>query len=286
MNQSKVRQFMPNIIKTNSPAVMGIINMSPDSFYTGSRCLSEDEFEVKFAKMLEDGASIIDIGACSTRPGSIPIAEEEEWELLKPALKKVLRVFPASVISIDTFRANIVERAFDFVGDLIINDISAGEDDSQMLQTAARLELPYIAMHKRGSPLNMQNMCDYKNVTLEVKEYLSNFVVRAQEAGIKEIVLDPGFGFAKNREQNYQLLDNLGVLKIKNNEGKPYPILVGLSRKSMIHKSLSITPEEALSATCALELVALLNGADILRAHDVKEAVQMVKLYELIVQNR
>lgn len=286
MNQSKVRQFMPNIIKTETPTVMGIINMSPDSFYSGSRCLSEDEFELKFAKMLEDGASIIDIGACSTRPGSIPIAEEDEWELLKPALKKVLRVFPWSVISIDTFRANIVERAFDFVGDLIINDISAGENDSKMLKTAARLELPYIAMHKRGTSLNMQNMCDYNNVTLEVKEYLSNFVIKAQEAGIKEIVLDPGFGFAKNSQQNYQLLNNLQTLKINNDQGKTYPLLVGLSRKSMIHKSLSISPEEALPATCALELTALLNGADIIRAHDVKEAVQMINLYKLLNQNR
>lgn len=277
---------MPNIIKTESPVVMGIINMSPDSFYSGSRCLSEEEFETKFAKLIDQGASIIDIGACSTRPGSVPIAEEDEWELLKPALKIVLRVFPWSVISIDTFRANIVERVFDFVGDLIINDISAGEEDSQMLKTAARLELPYIGMHKRGTPKNMQSMCNYNNVTLEVKEYLSNFVLRAQEAGIKEIVIDPGFGFAKNIEQNYQLLDNLNALKIKNKEGNPYPLLVGLSRKSMIHKALSIDPEEALPATCALELTALLNGADILRVHDVKEAVQMIKLYKLIVQNR
>lgn len=286
MNHSKVRQFMPNIIKTETPSVMGIINLSPDSFYSGSRCLTEDEFEKKFATMLEDGASIIDIGACSTRPGSIPIAEEDEWELLKPALKKVLRVFPWAVISIDTFRANIVERAFDFVGDLIINDISAGEDDTEMLATAARLELPYIAMHKRGTSLNMQSMCDYKNVTLEVKDYLSNFVKKAENTGIKEIVLDPGFGFAKNRDQNYQLLNNLQDLKIKSSQGKAYPILVGLSRKSMIYKSLSITPEEALPATSALQLTALINGADIIRAHDVKEAAQMIKLYKLLNQNR
>jgi len=277
---------MPNIIKTKTPTVMGIINMSPDSFYSGSRCLNEDEFELKFAKMLEDGASTIDIGACSSRPRSIPIAEEDEWELLKPALKKVLRVFPSSVISIDTFRANIVERAFDIVGDFIINDISAGENDSKMLNTAARLELPYIAMHKRGTSLNMHNMCDYNDVTIEVKEYLSNFVKKAQELGIKEIMLDPGFGFAKNIQQNYQLLNNLQNLKINNSEGKACPLLVGLSRKSMIYKSLSISPEESLPATCALELTALLNGANIIRAHDVKEAVQMINLYKLLNQNR
>lgn len=277
---------MLNIIKTKYPAVMGIINMSPDSFYSGSRCLSEELFEKRFASMLEDGASIIDIGACSTRPHSIPIPEEEEWERLKPALKKVLRVFPKSVISIDTFRANIVERAFDFVGDFIINDISAGEDDPNMLKMAAKLELPYIAMHKRGTPQNMQDKCDYNNVTLEVKEYLSNFAKKAQEIGIKEIVLDPGFGFAKDINQNYELLNNLNNFKIKNSQGENCPILVGLSRKSMIYKSLSILPEDALPATSALELIALINGADIIRAHDVKEATQMIKLHKLLNQNR
>ncbi len=286
MNESKVRQFMPNIINTETPIVMGIINMSPDSFYSGSRCLSEEEFELKFAKMLEDGASIIDIGACSTRPGSIPITEEDEWDLLKPALKKVLRVFPSSVVSIDTFRASIVERAFDFIGDIIINDISAGEDDTEMLKTVARLELPYIAMHKKGTPKNMQDMCEYNNVTLEVRDYLSSFVKRALDTGVKEIVLDPGFGFAKNINQNYELLNNLNMLKIDNGKGASYPLLVGLSRKSMIHKPLFITAQEALPATCALELTALLNGADIIRAHDVKEAAQMIKLQTLIAQNR
>lgn len=277
---------MLNNIKTETPQVMGIINMSPDSFYPGSRCLNENEFENRFATMIEDGASIIDIGACSTRPHSIPISEEEEWERLKPALKKVLRVFPQSLISIDTFRANIVERAFDFVGDFIINDISAGEDDPKMLKMAAKLELPYIAMHKRGTPQNMQYKCDYKNVTMEVKEYLSSFAKKAEEIGIKEIVLDPGFGFAKDINQNYQLLNNLSELKIKNKKGENYLLLAGLSRKSMIYKSLSISPEEALPATSALELTAILNGANIIRAHDVKEAMQMIKLYKLLTQNR
>lgn len=270
------------MILKDTPKVMGIINMSPDSFYSGSRCLSEDEFEQKCAHMLSQGADIIDIGAYSTRPGAEEVSEEEEWELLKPALKKILRVFPASVISIDTFRSSIVERSFDFVGDFIINDISAGEDDPEMLKMAAKLELPYIAMHKKGTPQTMQDMCHYEDVTREVTDYFLHFVKKAKDIGIKEIVIDPGFGFAKNADQNYTLLNNLSSLKIEDNQGGYYPILAGISRKSMIYKTLSITPEEALNATSALHLLALINGADILRVHDVKEAKEVVKLYEII----
>lgn len=265
---------------------MGIINMTPDSFYSGSRCRGEDEFEKKCAEMLEDGADIIDIGACSTRPGSDLISEEEEWDRLKPALKKILRVFPQAVISIDTFRSAIVERAFDFVGDFIINDISAGEDDTQMLAMAARLELPYIGMHKRGTPADMQDRCMYNNVVEEVKEYLDCFVERALSMGIKEIITDPGFGFSKTIEQNYKLLNSLEYIKSTTPKGDKYPILAGLSRKSMVYKPLSIAPEESISATTALNLTALNNGANILRVHDVKEAKQAVTLYNLIKDNR
>ena len=265
---------------------MGIVNMSPDSFYEGSRCIGGDEFEIRAQRLIEEGASIIDIGACSTRPGSLYIPEEEEWDLLKPALKRVLRVFPQITISVDTFRSQIIERAFDFVGDLIINDISAGEEDPLMLETAARLELPYIAMHKRGTPATMQQNCNYNNVVEEVREYLVNFVYRATEAGIREIVVDPGFGFAKNIDQNYKMLHNLERFKIDIPNGKQTPLLVGLSRKSMIYKFLEIEPGESLSATSAIHMAALLGGADILRVHDVKEAVQIVKLYQKISQNQ
>ncbi len=277
---------MPNIIKSDYPQVMGIINMSPDSFYPGSRCLSEKEFELKFSSMLKEGADIIDIGACSTRPGSQYVTEEQEWELLKPALKVVLRIFPQSVISIDTFRSSIVERAYDFVGDFIINDISAGEEDPDMMQMAARLELPYIAMHKRGTPDTMQQLCNYPDVVNQVKSYLKEIVAKAEAAGIKELVLDPGFGFAKDMNQNYQLLNNLNQFKYDSKAGTTYPLLIGLSRKSMIYKYLEIDPNEALSATCALELTALINGANIIRAHDVLEASQMVKLYKIISKNK
>ncbi|MDD4639685.1 MAG: dihydropteroate synthase, partial [Bacteroidales bacterium] len=261
------------MLKTDKPLVMGIINLSPLSFYGESTCLTEEEFVSRFEKMLKDGADIIDIGACSTKPGLKSIPAEQEWNLLKPALKRVLRDFPYAEISLDTFRSEIVERAFDFVGDFIINDISAGEDDPQMLGMAARLELPYIAMHKRGTPETMQQMCNYTNVTEEVRDYFLDFTSRAENIGIKEIIIDPGFGFAKSVEQNYQLLRNLKRLAFNSPlSGKKYPILAGISRKSMIYKFLETSPEESLHATSALNLQALINGADILRVHDVKEA--------------
>jgi len=268
------------MLKTDGPLVMGIINLSPLSFYSGSSCVTEEEFVTRFEMMLKDGADIIDIGACSTRPGLKSISAQEEWELLKPALKRVLRDYPSSEISIDTFRSGIVERAYDFVGDFIINDISAGEDDVNMLGTAARLELPYIAMHKRGTPENMQTFCNYENVTEEIREYFVEFTSRAESAGIKEIIIDPGFGFAKNTDQNYELLRSLNRLKITPPSGKgSYPLLVGISRKSMIYKYLEISPEESLHATSALNLQALINGADILRVHDVKEAKEIIKIF-------
>jgi dihydropteroate synthase len=271
---------MITIDKINRPMVMGIINLNADSFYEGSRCITDGEFCTRYEKLLEEGADIIDLGACSTRPGSVPVSEEEEWERLKPALKRVLRDYPASEISIDTFRSSIVMRAFDFVGDFIINDISAGEDDAQMLKIAAQLELPYIAMHKRGTPENMQTLCQYDDVTKTVREYFEDFISRATEKGIKDIIIDPGFGFAKNIEQNYKLLRELGNLKIGiNGESGNYPILVGLSRKSMIYKLLEKDPADVLHATSALNLVALINGASILRVHDVKEACEIVRIF-------
>ena len=272
---------MITIDKISGPLIMGIINLNDDSFYEGSRCSTDEEFCLRYEKLLTEGADIIDLGACSTRPGSIPVSEEEEWERLKPALKRVLLNYPDSEISIDTFRSSIVLRAFDFVGDFIINDISAGEDDPDMLKMASRLELPYIAMHKRGTPDNMQTMCNYDNVTETVRKYFEDFVVRAADAGIKDIIIDPGFGFAKNLDQNYKLLRELGSLKIeRGNSGKYYPILAGLSRKSMIYKLLDKEPSDVLHATSALNLTALINGASILRVHDVKEASEIVRIYK------
>lgn len=277
---------MINLIKEPYPLVMGIINMSPDSFYGGNCCTNEEQFEAMAHRFLEEGATILDVGACSTRPGAQEISIEKEWELLKPALKKILRAVPHATISLDTTKAEIVERTYDFIGDFIINDISAGEGDPQMLSTAARLELPYIAMHMRGTPQNMQNLCNYDDVVTEVANYLRDFVNRAYEIGVKEIIVDPGFGFAKNLNQNYAMLANLEKFKIETPEGNNCPILVGLSRKSMIYRHLGITANEALSATSALHMAALINGAQIIRVHDVKEAAQIIKLYKLLLQNR
>lgn len=265
---------------------MGIINLSHDSFYPGSRSLTQEDFEKRYGDMLVEGADIVDIGACSSRPGSTPVEEEIEWELLKPALKIILRLFPHSTFSLDTFRSSIVERAYDFVGDFIINDISSGEDDSEMIPMAARLELPYIAMHKKGTQQTMQNLCQYEDIVKEVAEYFRLFVQKATQAGIKEIIVDPGFGFAKNLDQNYQLLNNLNSLKPHKEDGTNYPLLAGISRKSMIYRLLERTPDEVLSATSALNLLALVNGADILRVHDVKEAREIITLYKTITKNR
>ncbi len=268
------------MINYDEPKVMGIINVNPDSFYAESRCINDEQLIKKFEQMLEEGADIIDIGACSTRPGLKSISLEQEWEYLKPALRLVLKRYPSSEISIDTFRSDIVERSYDFIGDFIVNDISAGEDDPGMLEKVGKLELPYIAMHKRGTPENMQQFCDYDNVVEDIRNYFMDFIPKAKNAGIKNLILDPGFGFSKNIDQNYELLTGLEKFKIQSGDsGKFYPILVGISRKSMIYRFLEISPEDSLTATSALHLQALIHGADILRVHDIKETKQIVKLF-------
>lgn len=322
----------------NMPVVMGIINVNEESFYSASRCSSLQSFSRQLEQMLSSGAGIIDIGACSTRPGSTPITLDQEWKLLKEPLEHIAKsglcaaapgVCPPR-ISIDTFRSEIVRRAYDTIGDFIVNDISAGEDDPQMLPVVGRLGLEYIAMHKRGTPSTMQQLCDYpRGVVQEVAEYFLKFEKRAAECGIGNYIVDPGFGFAKSVEQNYELfmgmpqlmdivsgdatqsdhtpagINSIGNISNGGNTGKCGSIsngssnsscsnargisssnrrrlLVGISRKSMIYKPLGITPESSLCATAALNLQALMLGADILRVHDVKEAVECVKLYKLL----
>ncbi len=287
---------------------MGIVNLTDNSYFASSRCLGSDgtpDLErtmERVAAMVQEGADIIDIGACSTRPGSDPVGEAEEWKRLEPVLRAVWGRFPGVDVSIDTYWASVAQRAWELqqdvaagtgeaaeggrraaaaddatevpqaVGQLIINDISAGEDDPQMLPTVARLELPYIAMHKRGTPKTMQSLCDYGDVTEEVLQYFRDFGARADSLGIKDWVLDPGFGFAKTIEQNYQLLRDLHRF---SELGRP--ILVGVSRKSMIYRKFGITPEEALPQTQVLHYAALERGASILRVHDVAEAVRTVR---------
>ena len=265
---------------------MGIINVNNESFFSGSRLTAAQEVLSRIGQMVSQGASIVDLGACSTRPGSTPVSLEQELEYLKGVLELVARENLSGVkISIDTFRSDIVRRAHDIVGEFIVNDISAGEDDPCMLSTVGELGLPYIAMHKRGTPSTMQQMCDYPNGVVEaVTDYFKDFEARAAACGIKEYIMDPGFGFAKNMEQNYTLFKGMPQMKseIAGFAGVERKLLVGISRKGMIWKPLGITPDEALCGTCAMNLQALLLGADIIRVHDVAEAVQCVKLWECL----
>jgi len=256
---------------------MGIVNLTDDSYYASSRCLEVSSALGRIGTMISEGADIIDIGACSTRPGSLPVGEEEEWNRLKPVLLAVRKEYPSVTISIDTYWSSVVRKAYDLTGSFIVNDISAGEDDPAMLETVGRLGLTYVAMHKRGNPVTMQSMTDYANVTEEVIRYFDDFSVKASQTGIKDWILDPGFGFAKTIDQNYELLRNLSRFK---SAGRP--VLVGVSRKSMVYKKFGITPEESLPATQVLHLHALSSGADILRVHDVAEARRTVEIYRMV----
>ena len=260
--------------------IMGIVNLTDDSYFAQSRCGSVDAVLKRTHQMVRDGADIIDVGACSSRPGSAAVGPDVEWSRLRPALEAMKSHFPDVRISVDTCFSSVVERVHDLIGDFIVNDISAGEDDPLMLQTVAGLGLEYVAMHKRGTSLTMQSLTDYVDVTEAVASYFNEFAVRAEEAGLKEWILDPGFGFAKTLEQNYQLLNDLDVIKDKV-PGSPR-VLVGMSRKSMIYKPLELQPDDVLSATQAVHMAALMKGADILRVHDVKEAAQTVKLYQFL----
>lgn len=279
--------------KKDIPQVMGIINVNEESFFSGSRFTAAGEIERQIELMITQGASILDLGACSTRPGSTPVTMEQEWEYLHVALEVVGKKFlgvrniygEEMKFSIDTFRSGIVRRSYDIIGDFIVNDISAGEDDGQMLPAVGELGLPYIAMHKKGTPDTMQQMCHYpEGVVAEVIRYFKEFEQRASQYGITEYIIDPGFGFAKNLEQNYTLFKGMPQLEeeILLYSGKRRRLLVGISRKGMIWRPLGITPEEALCGTSALNLQALMLGADIIRVHDVKEGVQCVKLWQCL----
>lgn len=264
-------------------SIMGIVNLTEDSYFAQSRCTDVDAALVRISSMLEEGADIIDIGACSSRPGSVQIGADAEWERIEPVLKAVKETFPHVALSIDTVWASVVRRSHALVGEFMVNDISAGEDDPDMLPTVGSLSLPYVAMHKRGNPADMQHLASYDDVVEDVFDYFMDFSSRAESCGISGWILDPGFGFAKTVEQNYQLLSGISRFKdIKDNDGEAVRILVGISRKSMIYRYLDIAPEDALPATQVLHLAALQGGADILRVHDVAEAVRTLKLYRAL----
>lgn len=266
------------LIVFDKPKVMGILNLTPNSFYDGGSYSSVSDALKKVEKMLSEGADFIDIGAYSSKANAEFVSSEEEMQRLIPVLKEIVKNFPQAIISIDTFRAEVAKKAID-VGASIINDISGGLLDEKMFDEVAKAHVPYILMHMRGTPQDMQQFTVYEDVTKEVALYFSKRIALAIEKGIKDIIIDPGFGFAKTLDQNYELMKNLSFLKNLN-----FPILSGISRKSMIYKYLEISPEDALNGTTALNMFSLINGANILRVHDVKEAVECVKLYNKLYE--
>ena len=258
------------------PQIMAIVNVTNDSFFDGGRFTGEDAIAARVSQVVEEGAAIVDIGGYSSRPNATDVSIEEEWLRVKSGLSVVRRLAEDVAVSIDTFRAEVARRAVEEFGEVIINDISAGEIDPDIIDVAVKYRLPYVAMHMRGTPQTMLSMTDYpRGVTEEVCDYFQERVAYLRERGVEQIVLDPGFGFAKTIEQNYELLAGLNRLCDLG-----YPVLAGLSRKSMIYKVLDVTPAEALNGTTALNWEALRQGATILRVHDVREAAETVKLFE------
>lgn len=264
------------LVSLEQPIVMGIINCTPDSFYAGSRLINTDEIVAKAMAMFQAGATILDIGGQSTRPGSNIVPAFIETERVLPTIKAIKTALPEALISIDTFYASVAQAAID-AGAVMINDISGGQYDAEMLQTAAMNKVPYICMHLKGTPQTMQNETNYDNLLTEITDYFILRLEACKKAGITDVILDPGFGFAKNINQNFYLLQNLGIFKMLGR-----PVLAGLSRKSFIYKTLHITADEALNGTTAMQTIALLNGANILRVHDVKEAAETVKLIGML----
>ncbi|HLG38134.1 MAG TPA: dihydropteroate synthase [Chitinophagaceae bacterium] len=256
----------------DKPVVMGIINATGDSFYPGSRHMGADAIAVQAEKMLEEGAAILDIGGQSTRPGSEMISAEEELKRVIAGIAAVHKRFPKAIISIDTFYSKVAKEAV-AAGASIINDISAGSMDEKMIDTAASLHVPYVLMHMKGVPKTMQQSAQYENVTREVLDFFIKKLAELRQAGISDIIIDPGFGFGKTIEHNFELLRNLPVFKVLE-----CPLLLGISRKSTVYKTLGITAEEALNGTTVLNTIGLMNGANILRVHDVKEAREAIQL--------
>ena len=260
------------LIDLNTPKVMGILNVTPDSFYDGGHYRDETAILNKAETMLKEGATFIDLGAYSSKPNAESVSETEELQRIVPIVKLLVEKFPNIILSIDTFRSDVAKQCIEF-GAAIINDISAGRLDDKMIKTVASLNVPYIMMHMRGTPQTMQQKTDYENILKDILFYFSERIAIARQSGIKDIIIDPGFGFAKTLEQNFELLNKLEGFKIAD-----LPLLVGISRKSMIYKTLQNTPNEALNGTTALNMVALQKDASILRVHDVKEAMECVKL--------
>jgi len=266
-----------NLIDLTIPKVMGILNVTPNSFYDGGKYANDKALLNQAAKMLEEGATFIDIGAYSSKPSAEFVSEADEIARLVPAVQLILQHFPETLISVDTFRAKVAKAALE-AGACIVNDIAAGGLDEQMMQTVADFQVPYIMMHMKGNPQTMQSLAQYNNITKEVLFYFSEKIALARSFGINDLIIDPGFGFAKTTEQNFELLANLELF-----DRLELPILVGVSRKSMIYKTLETTAEFALNGTTVLNTIALQKGSNILRVHDVKEAIECVKLHQSLM---
>ena len=274
LEKSKYINAGGRLIDLEIPRVMGILNITPDSFYKGSRVTTEKDILAAASKMMDEGADILDIGGYSTRPGADEIPSEEEGNRVFKAVRLISRELPEAIIAVDTFRSDIASEAVLGCGAHIINDISGGEADSRMLSVVEKLNVPYIMQHMKGKPRTMQDNPVYDDVVADILKWFSGKILRLRSAGVKDIIVDPGFGFGKTVEHNFTLLRRLGEFSVTG-----LPLLVGLSRKSMISKTLEISADEALNGTTILNTIALANGADILRVHDVKEAVQAVKLH-------
>ena len=262
------------LLAIDKPLVMGIINTTPDSFYDGSRKQSGESVLKQATKMLTEGADIIDVGGQSTRPGSERISAKEELKRVLPAVEIILKNFPDTIISVDTYQSVVAVELIN-AGASIINDVSAGNLDSSMIETVAKLQVPYVCMHMKGTPQDMQQQSNYENVTTELLDFFIQKIDECKRAGINDVIIDPGFGFGKTIAHNFTLLKELLVFKMLEK-----PIMAGLSRKSTIYKTLGITAEEALNGSTVLHTLALQNGANILRVHDVKEAKEVIALWE------
>ncbi|HGE5774119.1 dihydropteroate synthase [Flavobacterium psychrophilum] len=267
------------LIDLSTPKVMGILNVTPDSFYDGGRFVSEKNVLIQVENMLQDGANFIDIGGQSSKPKAAIVSIDEELKRVVSIVDLILKKFPETMISIDTFNSKVAQIAVEN-GAAIINDISAGNLDDNMFETIAKLQVPYIMMHMRGTPQTMQEMTNYDDLVKDILFYFSEKVAKARSFGINDLIIDPGFGFAKTLEQNFELLNKLELFEMLE-----LPILVGVSRKSMIYKTLETTPENALNGTSVLNTISLTKGGNILRVHDVKEAVECVKLYAMLDRN-
>ena len=263
-----------NLIDLSTPKVMGVINLTPDSFYDGGKLTSEKEILLQANKMLQEGATFLDLGAYSSRPGAQFVSEKEEIHRLLPVIKILLNEFPETLLSIDTFRSNVANESI-YAGASLINDISAGTLDDHMFKIIAQHQVPYVMMHMRGTPETMMQNTDYTDLTKEVIYYFSERIAKARSFGINDLIVDPGFGFSKTLDQNYELFNDLELFRYLN-----VPLLIGISRKSMIQKKIKTTAADSLNGTTALHAIAIQKGASILRVHDVKEAFETINLLQ------